>query len=359
MRVGVAHLPLHGGKAPRWLFARMKKLAAEILRVIAIEKGPSEILRRASDPFWFQAFGCVLGFDWHSSGLTTTTCGAMKEALAPLSEDLGVFAAGGKGKTSRKTPSEIEDHAQVQGFDPSPLVYASRMSAKVDSNALQDGYTLYHHFFLFDQQGKWCVVQQGMNDRNGYARRYHWLSTRVRSYVETPHHAICAQAKGTPLNLVAQESRENREMSTSLSREHPDRLMDEFGKLRRLSLPKRHELAVDDIRPKRLQRIFESTYERHPEDFETLLGMPGVGAKTLRAFSLLSELVYGKPASYEDPARYSFAHGGKDGIPYPVDRKRYDESIEFMKQMVDTSRMEDKDKWNAFRRLSAWQGGNR
>lgn len=350
---GIANLPLHYGAAPRWLFERMVKLAREITIVIVSDFGPDEMLRRLSHPYWFQAFGCVLGFDWHSSGVTTTLCGAMKEGVRGLEKDLGLFVAGGKGATSRKTPAEIENWAEKVSFNPAPLIYASRMSAKVDNNAVQDGYQLYHHNFFFTAGGNWAVVQQGMNESNHYARRYHWLSETVADFVNEPHAAILAEARGTTLNLVASESAPARTTITDIATEtKPENLLADVKKLTTLTLPEHHPLTVMDIHPDSIRQILLSVYERQPEDFERLLGLPGVGAKTLRALSLISELVYGVPPSYADPARYSFAHGGKDGYPYPVDRETYDKSIDFLAKVVNHARLGISEKNEALKRLS-------
>jgi hypothetical protein len=351
-RTGIANLPLHHGRAPRWLFERMVRLAREITIVIVSDYGPDEMLRRLSHPYWFQAFGCILGFDWHSSGVTTTLCGALKEATRGIERDLGLFTAGGKGKTSRRTPSELQEWGERLSLDPAPLVYASRMSAKVDSAAIQDGYQLYHHTFLFTRSGAWAVVQQGMNETNRYARRYHWLGESVSDFVNEPHAAILSQAKGTALNLVAGESDPARATITGIATEEkPEHTLAELKKLKTLSLPPRHHLTTDDLHPESIARILLSTYERQPQDFQQLLGLQGVGAKTLRALSLISELVHGVAPSYRDPARYSFAHGGKDGIPYPVDRQTYDKSIDILRQAVQRSKLGIQEKNEAVGRL--------
>jgi len=352
-RTGVANLPLHYGKAPRWLFERMVKLAREMAFAIVGEFGPEEMLRKMSDPFWFQAFGCVLGFDWHSSGVTTTLCGALKEGIKGQERELGLFVAGGKGRTSRQTPAEIEGYGPYLSAAPADLVYASRMTAKVDSSALQDGYQIYHHVFLFTVDGAWAVVQQGMNEATRYARRYHWLGEGVADFVCEPHSAICSDGRGEVLNLVAQESGPARNtIAQVVCEEKPEVLLGELKRLKTLELPPRHNVALGDIHPDRLHKIFLSTYERQPEDFESLLGLEGVGPKSIRALSLVSELVYGVPASYRDPARYSFAHGGKDGHPYPVDRSTYDKSIEVLGQAVRKAKLGDREKLEALRRLS-------
>jgi hypothetical protein len=357
-KTGIANLPLHYGKAPRWLFERMVPLAREITIAIITEYGPEEMLRRLSHPYWFQAFGCALGFDWHSSGVTTTLCGALKEGIKGIEKDLGLFAAGGKGKTSRQTPAEIADWGEKIALDPSPLVYASRMSAKVDSAAVQDGYQLYHHTFLFSAKGAWTVVQQGMNETNRYARRYHWLGETVSDFVNEPHAAILSEGRGETLNLTAGESAPARLTITSIATEEtPEKVVVELKKLKTLNLPARHRIYAADLHPDSLSKIILSTYERQPRDFERLLGLQGVGAKTIRALSLISELIHGVAPSYRDPARYSFAHGGKDGIPYSVDKKTYDQSIEVLSKAINKTKLGTSEKREAFRRLNRMRMG--
>ena len=352
VRTGIANLPLHYGKVPPWLFDRMVKLAREITIAIISDFGSEEMLRRLSHPYWFQAFGCILGYDWHSSGVTTTLCGALKEAVKGLEKDLDLFIAGGKGKTSRRTPGEIEDWGDSISLNPAPLVYASRMSAKVDSSAIQDGYQLYHHTFLFTASGSWAVVQQGMNEATRYARRYHWLGETVANFVNEPHSAILSQAKGQALNLVASESDPARTTITDIAtNEKPEHILSDLKKLKTLNLPPHHYLSTHDLHPDSLSRILLSTYDRQPEDFEQLLGLKGVGPKTIRALSLISELVYGVAPSYRDPARYSFAHGGKDGIPYPINRKTYDQSIELLSKAIHKTKLGIREKNEALGRL--------
>jgi hypothetical protein len=347
-RTGFAHLPLHGGRAPRWLFERMVRLSREIVVFLVAELGPREVLRRLSDPYWFQAFGCVLGFDWHSSGVTTTVCGALKEGLRGREADTGIYIAGGKGAASRKTPAEITGACEKLGRDPRPLVYASKISAKVDNSAVQDGYQLYHHAFLFTPAGEWCIVQQGMNDANSMARRYHWLSDNVTSYVSEPHAAICCDATSETLNLVAADSAPVRDASAALAAQRPE------VTLQTLEMPRRHGVSHADINPKYLQKILLRTYESAPRDFESLLSIEGVGPKTLRALALTSELIYGVEADRKDPARYSFAHGGKDGTPFPVDRVTYDKTIEVMRDALNGAHIDRSEKVGAFKRLAAF-----
>jgi len=355
-RTGIAHLPLHYGKMPRWLFERMVKLAREICCAIVEESGPEEMLRRMSDPYWFQAFGCLLGFDWHSSGVTTTLCAALKEGIAGLERDLGLFIAGGKGRTSRQTPAQIESLGSLVSADTPSLVYASRLAAKVDSVALQDGYQLYHHVFLFTANGAWAVVQQGMNKATRYARRYHWLGEEVEDFVCEPHAAICCDQRGEVLNLTASESTPARMTITQIAAEEkPQNILADLRRIKTLDLPPRHYLTAEDIHPDRLERMFYLTHERKPRSFEELIGLEGVGPKTIRALSLISELVYGVPASFRDPVRYSFAHGGKDGIPYPVDRETYDQSIEFLSLALRRAKIGSSERMEALRRLSSSQ----
>jgi hypothetical protein len=400
MKRRIAHLPLHSGKAPPWLFKRMTKLAGAVTMAIVEEFGPAEMLRRLSDPWWFQAFGCVLGFDWHSSGVTTVTCGALKEAAKVCGPDLGIIVAGGKGGTSRKTPQEIADaadrHAITVGEQ---LIYASRMSAKVDSAAVQDGFALYHHSFFFTPDGHWCVVQQGMDAENGWARRYHWLGESVEDFVCEPHAAIQdleeQPAKTTPsmvgsgerqltlLNMVAEEAGENRRASAALVREPSAWLMDEIKRLTEgptLFAPAHHPVLDLDVDRKHLMRILTSVHEQNPQDFETLLGFQGIGPATVRSLALLAEIIFQAPPSRRDPtvskyvgndpdhdaiqitsgtrhwADYSHAHGGKDGTPFPVNRDTYDRNIIVLTDAVRRARLGQNDKLDALRRLSKLGG---
>jgi len=364
---GYASLPLHGGKAPAWLFGRMVRLSREIVTYLVVEFGAREVLRRLSDPYWFQAFGCVLGFDWHSSGVTTTVCGAVKEGLKDIDGELGLFAAGGKGQTSRKTPLQIDDACDRIGLEARPLVYASRTAAKVDSAAVQDGYQLYHHVFFFTSAGEWCVVQQGMSDRDKTARRYHWLSEHVDSFVDEPHEAVCCDMRSETLNLVAHENEMVRHRSAELAGQRPVETLKALSAVRSgfsrtlppmLTMPRRHELLPElDVAGPYLEKILLKTYERKPENFEALLGIEGVGPKTLRALALASELVHGTPATFRDPARFSFAHGGKDGTPFPVDKLTYDRTIGILNKAINRAAIDRSEKVKAFRRLQALGSG--
>ena len=334
----------------------MVALGREVLYALTEEFGTLEVLRRLADPYWFQALGCLLGFDWHSSGLTTTTCGALKEALRQVGEELGLYAAGGKGATSRRTPQEILARGEELAVEPERLVYASRMAAKIDSAALQDGFQIYQHVFFFDRAGHWCVVQQGMREQDGMARRYHWISEGLKSFVEEPHAGVVGRRTGLVLNLVAQEAAPARGTIPELTREPPERLVGELSRLSRLQLPRRHRLLISDINPGRLRGVLLRAYESEARDFESLLGVQGLGAKGLRALALLSELLYGAPASFRDPARFSYAHGGKDGTPYPVDRDAYDRTIQVLRRAVRRARLGQREELAALRRLATALG---
>jgi len=359
-RTGISDLPLHGGKAPPWLFKRMVKLAGGVTEAIVLEYGQDEFLRRLSDPYWFQAFGCVLGFDWHSSGLTTTVTGALKEGLN--SENVGIAFAGGKGRASRKTPSEILSLAekfslstrQIEGMQ-----YSSRMSAKVDNTAIQDGYQLYHHFFVFTERGKWTVVQQGMNPGNRYARRYHWLSENVQSFVEEPHTGIACDSRGqTVLDMTARKSLETRKVSVDIIKETQDfsrfasrqsLLGDFIGQQPKiLHMPKTHFILNMG---KRDLETLRKAHDLQPENYEHLLGIHGVGPKTVRSLALISEVIYGTTPSWEDPVKFSFAHGGKDAVPYEVDRETYSKSIEILRTGIEQAKLGQKERLEAIKRL--------
>lgn len=354
MKTGTANLPLHWGKAPRYLFKRMEKLACEITKVIIEEYGPEEMLNRLADPYWFQSFGCVLGYDWHSSGVTTTVCGALKSGLKDIQEELGFFVAGGKGGTSRKTPSEIinwQEKASLN-FDSNKLVHTSRMTAKVDSAAIQDGYQLYHHNFFFTNEGNWTVVQQGMNTQNRYARRYHWSSNKFTSFTEEPENKICDDKKYEKvLNLTSSKSNSAKDLILEIGKERPGKITREYEKIVTLSMPSREWVSTSDIKPKNLKKILTKTYEKQPKNFESLLGMKGMGPKSIRALTLISEIAYGTKADWEDPVKYSFAHGGKDGYPFPVDRDTYDKSINALKIAIQKAKIGKNEKKNMLLKL--------
>ena len=362
MKTGFADLPLHPGKCPPWLFGRMRKLAGAVSELVIHEYGQEEYLRRLADPFFFQSFGCLVGFDWHSSGLTTTLCGALKESVAL--ETHGVAVLGGKGKASRKTPQEIMEAAEQLSFSTAKteeLIYASRMAAKVDNSLVQDDYNLYHHTFILSEKGGWAVLQQGMNDFNGYARRYHWLSESVSSFIIEPHVAVCCDRTGMVINMVARESDGARGASIDLVRDNPRRLRKYFEDPRQLTLfddgsgfrmTRRHGINLGLRQYARLMDL----YEFQPRGYEEIVAFPGVGPKTIRSLALLSELVYGEPPSWRDPAKYSFAHGGKDGFPYPVDKPIYDKTIGILEDAVRNAKLEGREKLDAIRRLRSYAG---
>lgn len=355
MKTGNATLPLHGGNCPAWLFVHMKALSAAIIEVIIEDFGVDEVLSRLSNPYWFQALGCVVGFDWHSSGVTTTVCGAIKEGLAEVGPRAGLFMAGGKGRTSRKTPLEIQQTADRYAItDPERLIYSSKMAAKVDNTAVQDGYQLYHHFFVFTGDGKWAVIQQGMNTGDLLARRYHWLSTAMQDFTQEPQAAICCNVAAPTLNMVSQANGVIRECATEIAKESPDRVLQELSLIQRtmpeLTLPSRHSIP----RTNYLNRSLYAAYERQPQCFEELLGTAGVGPGTLRALCLVAEVAYGTKPSFEDPVRYSFAHGGKDGFPFPVNETDIATSYQTLRQALDRARVGKSDKLNALRKLSEW-----
>jgi hypothetical protein len=341
----------------------MKKLAGQIAQMIVWDYGPEEFLRRLSDPFWFQAFGCVLGFDWHSSGVTTTVGGALKEGLKGLEKELGMVVAGGKGAVSRKTPQHIQTWGEKLSLNSetiNAMVYASRMSAKVDSTAVQDGFGIYHHNFVFTPSGLWAVVQQGMNPSLKSARRYHWLSSAVDDFVEEPHSGIITQRKTSTLDLTAKQSKITRQTSVDLVTNNFSDLVKDVAKLSQdnwtevLNLPREHPVHPEHFDGKRLERTLYRIREKEPEDFEKLLRIQGVGPKTILALSLISELIHGTKPSWKDPARYSFAHGGKDGHPYPVHREVYDQSIQILKQAIQKAKLSPSEKTQALKKLSCF-----
>ncbi len=396
MRTGVATVPLDYGRCPKWLFERMKRLSRGIFLAIREEFGPDEILKRLSDPVWFQSLGCVIGFDWNSSGLTTTTMGALKEGLKGLESDLGIFICGGKGKTSRKTPQQIQGWGEFLKYPQDKideLIYASRIAAKIDSSLLQDNYQIYHHNFVFSKSGKWAVIQQGMWEENSTARRYHWFSGNLkrikdenkRDFIEEPHSGIISDLKVEPLNLIARESKQNRQISVQLVKEEPKTFLKDIAliseksnslmKQRRLqincnislssatSLSDFAELELNDVEfhwhpvvrekfdLKRLAKTIFFAKDQDPQNFEQLLALQGIGPKTIRALSLVAEIIYGAEPSYKDPARYSFAHGGKDGTPLPVDRATFDKTIEILERGIEKSKISIREKAEARKRL--------
>lgn len=361
-RTGVANLPLHGGHAPRWLFDRMVRLAGGITDVLLYEYGQDEFLRRISDPHWFQAFSCVLGFDWHSSGTTTTTCGALKMAVDP--QEHGIVVAGGKGKTSMKTPQEIRkaaDSFPLSTRKIEKLIYSSRISAKIDNACIQDGYDLYHHCFIFTENGGWAVVQQGLNERNKYARRYHWLSESIKDLVEEPHQGICCdKSKPNTLDMTSHDSDKARKISVDLLCDNPEHLRSYFREksqslltdYKEINMPKHHPVLDMDMSEQEF-KVLKRAWELQPQSYGELVSLRGIGPKKIRALALISDFVYGAPPSWKDPVKYSFTHGGKDGYPYPVDKNVYDHSIYTLKEALDEAKLDRKDKYNAIRRLES------
>ncbi len=363
-RTGIAKLPLHYGKAPSWLTMRMKKLANKIVTIILDEYGTDDFLERISDPFWFQAFGCVLGYDWHSSGVTTVLTGVLKEALVP--KEHGIAVCGGKGRVSRQTPLEIGGIGSEFGFsdnDIDALRYASKMSAKVDNTAIQAGYQLYHHAFFIAEDGKWAVVQQGMCLQDRTARRYHWLSGKVDSFVVEPHNAIVGDSRReVALDMTAKQSEDCRRASVDMAREPPEKVMKMMDPGNQKILD--DWLHIDAEKPARKQavnflsmpvnmnwKVLREVYEFQPRNYEELLAFKGIGPAAVRGLALIAELIYGAKPSWRDPVKYSFAYGGKDGVPFPVDRKAMDESIQMLKQAIEEARIGSKEKMLSLQRL--------
>ena len=379
---GIASFGLDGGHCPPWLFERMVKLGREMTQVLVAEYGPEEFIKRIADPVWFQSLGTVLAFDWNASGLTTILTAALKEAIRGQEKDLGIFICGGKGKTSRKTPDEIRTWGEKLSLSPEGaenLVYNSKMSAKVDSALVQDGFQLYHHAFFFSRKGSWAVVQQGMNTEKKSARRYHWYSEDINDLVAEPHTAIASPVLiKTVLDLTAKQSERTREISTELAQSGYATLMKDVQLLRKyssrlarmvsvkngegqqltlLNLESRefkyHPVIHEDFnKSKYLDKVLATVAEHKPKTYEELVALQGVGPKTVRALALVGEVIYGAAPSYEDPARYSFAHGGKDGTPYMVDRRTYDETIHILGRAVQKTKLGSADKRSALERLN-------
>ena len=364
-RTGVANLPLHGGKAPSWLTVRMRKLAKEIAYIMIEEQGTAKFIERLSDPYWFQAFGCVLAYDWHSSGVTTVVTGILKGALSP--EEHGIAVCGGKGKTSRKTPNDIATAGEKFGFSEQiiqQLTYTSKITAKVDNTAIQAGYQLYHHAFLVTKDEKWAVIQQGMSQEDRTARRYHWLSENTKNFVVEPHNAIVGVKRERTLNMVAKTSEAARKASVDLAKEPTRKLM---NLIQSTSKPQ-NQKSIQDWLPKTADPwqqtqttlnmprninwdTLNRLYEFQPQNYEELLSVKGVGPATVRGLALVAELIYGEEPSWEDPVKFSFAYGGKDGVPFPVDRKAMDESIGILRQSVEAAKIGDKEKMRSLQRL--------
>jgi uncharacterized protein len=364
-RTGSADLPLHGGRVPPWLAERMAALGAVVCQAIVLHYGRDEFLQRLSHPFWFQSFGAVMGMDWHSSGITTSVIGALKRGLAPLAGELGIHVCGGRGKHSRRTPQELTVLGERVGFDGQALTRASRLVAKVDSAAVQDGFDLYLHGFIVTDDGKWTVVQQGMNGDKRQARRYHWHSESLTSFVDTPHSAIDGPEQGEIINLTDRRAGPSRsaqlELLTALG---PDRIVQELSALQgkapsaqpllpHLIMPAHHDVRSSDVFTRRLHGTLAAAAGRGPVDFPELLLTPGVGARTVQSLAVVAEVVHGAPYRFRDPARFSLAHGGKDRHPYPVPIKVYDETIRVLKSAVQKARLGRDEEMQALRRLDA------
>jgi hypothetical protein len=348
-RSGLADLPLHPGKVPAWLYERMARMAGAITESIVSEYGAEEFIRKISDPYWFQALGSVLGMDWHSSGITTSVMGALKKAINPISHDLGIRVCGGRGSYSRRTPFELLEYSDRTGLNGKELVRCSRLTAKIDNTAIQDGFQVYLHAFVIAKSGQWSVIQQGMNGPAGMARRYHWLSSDLESFVEEPHTSIVGENMGQILNLTDRDAGETRKGILQISHEPTARMLDE---IRLMVLPSHHDVSYRDVDLKRLGTVLSIAYEKKFRNFEDLLLLEGLGPKTLRSLTLVSEVIHGTPSRFRDPARFSFAQGGKDGSPFPVQTRVYDETYAYLRRAVDRARLGIYDRQRAIRGLT-------
>jgi uncharacterized protein len=347
-RSGVADLPLHGGRVPQWLAERMTKLGTAISEAIIHNYGTSVFLSRLSDPFWFQALGAVMGMDWHSSGVTTSVMGALKRGLTLRAEELGIYICGGRGRFSRNTPQELRSIAERRGFDGEALVRTSRLTARIDNNAIADGFQIYLHSFVVTGKGEWAVVQQGLNDRSGMARRYHWHSASVRDFVAEPHTGIVGENQGMIMNLIDAQAKPAQTALLDMTREKPETTLDAARYLR---MPAHHEVRAENVDLKRLGAVLAVAYERDLRDFAELLLLEKLGPRTLQSLALIAEVVHGAPSRFADPARFSFALGGKDGHPFPVPLKTYDQSLNYLRTSLDAAKVGDKEKLDGFRRL--------
>lgn len=368
-RTGTADLPLHGGHVPKWLADRMTMLGRVLTEAIVLEYGRDEWLRRIAHPFWFQSLGCVMGMDWHSSGITTSVLGALKRGLMPIASELGIYVCGGRGKHSLATPQELVEVGERTGLDGKALARTSRLVAKVDSAAVQDGFDLYLHGFFVTREGRWTVVQQGMNDASKSARRYHWLSEGLSSFTEAPHAAIEGQPEGAITNLTDQRADDARSAQLEIVLAGPDKFAEEFRRLQEsaaprtraavpaqpylphLAMPAHHEVTSRDVAIQRLHAAIAAAMERGPKDFQDVLETPGVGARTVLALAMVAEVVHGAPYRFADPARFSLAHGGKDGHPFPVPLRVYDRTIRVMKQAVERAKLGERERLSAIKRL--------
>src|ERR1700733_3612424 len=376
-RTGSADLPLHGGHVPSWLSTRMAALGRVMSEAIVHHYGRDELLRRLSHPFWFQSFGAVMGMDWHSSGITTSVLAALRRGLAPIRHELGVYVCGGKGLRGRETPVQLARIGDETGLDAAALTRASRLVAKIDGAAVQDGFDLYLHAFIATSAGRWCVVQQGMNEGRREARRYHWLSEHLDSFLDSPHAAIEGRNQGVIVNLADARALRNRSASLDLVLEGPERTVGILRRLRtsadaslslfpqldrqiapadplpHLQMPAHHDVRASDVVLRRLHAALGAAAERGPKDFSELLLTPGIGARPGAALALVAEVIHGAPSRFSDPARFSMAHGGKDGHPFPVPLKVYDQTIHVLKQAVARARLGNDDKLTAIACLDA------
>ncbi len=344
-----ADLPLHYGHVPPWLAERMSLLGGAIVESIIQEYGKSAVLSRLSDPFWFQAFGCVLGMDWHSSGITTSVMGALKRSVNPRFKDFGIYICGGKGKYSRQTPAELIAFSNRTGLNGDELVKTSKLTAKIDNTAIQDGFQIYLHTFIVSNEGEWTVVQQGMNESSGMARRYHWHSEKVESFTENPHTFIYGKNQGEILNLTDINALETKTGMLNIIKESPSLILPEIQKI---VMPSHHDLKAKDVNLKRLGAMLALAHESEIKNFESLLLLEGVGPRTIQSLALVSEIIHGTPSRFNDPARFSFAHGGKDGHPFPVPTKVYDETIHVLQTSVEKAKIGESDKQRALKNLT-------
>jgi hypothetical protein len=348
-RAGMADLPLHYGHVPLWLAERMAKLGLAITEEIISNKGKDDFLSRMSNPFWFQSLGAVMGMDWHSSGITTSVMGALKRSINPRAKEFGIYICGGKGKLSRQTPIELTKFSDQNGLDTKSLVRCSKLSAKVDNTAIQDGFQLYQHNFILSSDGNWTVIQQGMNDKSSTARRYHWHSSAIKSFTEEPHTFIYGQNQGDILNLTDKRAKPLKQSMLSMTSESPKKMLAEISQL---VMPNHHGVKEKDVDMKRLGAILWLAQDKNISSFDELLLLEGLGPRTLQSLALVSEVIYGNPSRFKDPARFSFANGGKDGHPFPVPVNVYDETIKTLQCAIDKSKLGNSDKIQAIKSLS-------
>jgi hypothetical protein len=347
-RSGIADLPLHGGRVPAWLATRMTTLGTAIAEAVIYHYGPSEFLSRLSDPFWFQALGSVMGMDWHSSGITTSVMGALKRGLNPRASELGIYVCGGRGKHSRHTPDELRALADRLSIDGDALVRTSRLTARIDNNAIADGFQIYLHSFILTRSGQWAVVQQGLNAGRRTARRYHWHSASVRDFTLAPHTGIVGESRGVIQNLVDEHARPAQDALVAIVREQPDKILKE---VRTLVMPSHHDVRAKDVDLRRLGAVLATAYERNLHDSASLLLVENLGPRTLQSLALVAEVIHGSPTRFRDPARFSFAHGGKDGHPFPVPLHTYDQTIDVLRRSLDRAKVGDPDKLAGMKRL--------